>query len=358
MNAYKESPNLDFLRSLAVLFVTAFHILLLSERRHDAAVSQFRFFHSIGNWGVLIFFVHTSLVLMFSLERQHGLFGNSPSYLPFLTRRIFRVYPLSIFIVLCVVLLKLPVADITSFGFQGVHLKWEGVIANLLLYQNLTHTSSVIAPLWSLPYEMQMYLFLPGLFLLVWNTRRAWPILGLWAVAVVLAMHGGGLERHGVPDFIIYVPYFLSGVFAYELSKGWTFQLPVYTGPLVLAAVTALYLSAPNLMNSWLCCMLLATLVPQFKELQNPALRRVFHLIARYSYGIYLTHFICIWLAFQELTAPEWLRWVTFLATATIFPVLVYHALERPMMKMGERAATTVRERLQHATPATAHTIA
>ncbi len=352
MNAYEESPNLDFLRSMAVIFVTAFHILLFYERRHDPSVAPLRIFHNIGNWGVLIFFVHTSLVLMFSLERQHNRFEDAPAYLPFLTRRIFRIYPLSIFVVLCVVLLRLPMADLTQSGFQAVHLKWTGLLANLLLYQNLTHTDSVIFPLWSLPYEIQMYLFLPVLFLLNWNSRRAWPIVALWAMAVFVDMHSAGLERHGIPDFIIYVPYFLSGVFAYAISKGWTFRLPAILGLPALALITAAYLEDPSLLNSWVCCMLLATLLPQFKEFKNAAWRRVFQLIARYSYGIYLTHCISIWLAFQEISGPEWLRWLTFLSTVIVFPIAVYHLLERPMIKIGERVAMNVRLRLQHPAPA------
>ena len=59
----------------------------------------------IGTFGVLIFFVHTSLVLMYSMERSdmrgEALFAN------FYIRRIFRIYPLSVLAVLVAVMLKL-----------------------------------------------------------------------------------------------------------------------------------------------------------------------------------------------------------------------------------------------------------
>jgi peptidoglycan/LPS O-acetylase OafA/YrhL len=177
MNTSTDSPNLDFLRSAAVLFVLGFHVLLLFEQRHSPYVKRLGIFHSLGHWGVLIFFVHTSLVLMFSLERQHLHFPGEPSYLPFLTRRVFRVFPLSVFIVLLVTVFRLPVGSLTKGIFEPAHLGWGGIVSNLLLLQNLSHTDSVIVPLWSLPHEMQMYLFLPFLFLLVWRTGRAWPIL-------------------------------------------------------------------------------------------------------------------------------------------------------------------------------------
>jgi peptidoglycan/LPS O-acetylase OafA/YrhL len=231
MDAFQESPNLDLLRSFAVLFVVGFHVLYLFEHRHSRYAIRLRLFHSIGHWGVLIFFVHTSLVLMFSLERQELRFPGKPTYIPFLTRRVFRIYPLSIAIVLLVTLSKLPVAYLTDGKLMAAYLQVGGVLSNLLLLQNLTHADSVIIPLWSLPYEMQMYLLLPPLFFLVRSTRHFWSIPLLWAAAAFFGSHGGWLERNGIPDFIIYVPCFLSGIVAYKLTKTWSLRLPAFLWP-------------------------------------------------------------------------------------------------------------------------------
>jgi peptidoglycan/LPS O-acetylase OafA/YrhL len=344
MDASTESPNLDFLRSAAVLFVPTFHLLLLFEQRHSSYVKRLGIFHSLGHWGVLIFFVHTSLVLMFSLERQRLRFPGKPAYIPFLTRRVFRIFPLSVFIVLLVTIFRLPVGYLTGGLFEPAQLHWTGIISNLLLLQNLSHTDSVIVPLWSLPYEMQMYLFLPPLFLLVWYTRRAWPVLLLWAMAVFVGMHHGGLEKRGMPDFIIYVPCFLSGVLAYALTKAWRLRLPAFLWPLMLTLLTVVYLRNPYYRNAWYCCLLLGIAIPQFREITNSVARRIFHEIARYSYGIYLTHFICIWLAFQAIGGiPEWSRWAILLVTMTVFPYVLYHLLEEPMIRVGEKMAVSFR---------------
>jgi peptidoglycan/LPS O-acetylase OafA/YrhL len=347
MNAYKESPNLDFLRSAAVLFVVFSHLLLLFEMRGEPGLAGLRNLLSFGEWGVLIFFVHTSLVLMFSLERQHDRFEGKPVYLPFLARRIYRIYPLSVCIVLLVIAFGTPVCHISGGELQAARLSWEGNLVNLFLLQNLTHTDSVIAPLWSLPYEMQMYVFLPLLFLVARNARRVWPMLAAWGMAVFLGMHSARLIEYGVPDFIKYVPYFLAGVIAYQLSKNWSFKLPAFLWPAALVLLTAAFLVRPAGMNSWLCSLLLGVMIPQFREFTNPAILKVSHVIARYSYGVYLTHFICIWLAFQGISGPAWMRWVTFLVTATAFPVVAYHLVEKPMIRVGERMAGVLRERLQ-----------
>lgn len=68
MTAREEetNSNLDFMRACAVLCVVGFHLMLLFQ----IAIPGPFVFHSIGYWGVLVFFVHTSLVLNLSLARQ------------------------------------------------------------------------------------------------------------------------------------------------------------------------------------------------------------------------------------------------------------------------------------------------
>ena len=93
----RDLVNLDLLRTVAVTLVFVDHL---------AGAADFRGLGDIGRLGVLIFFVHTSLVLMLSLERL-GLSGFR-LYFTFLVRRIFRIYPLSILVVLTVVLFRDP----------------------------------------------------------------------------------------------------------------------------------------------------------------------------------------------------------------------------------------------------------
>ena len=82
-----ESANLHFLRTTAVLLVFTFHVLAFFGLTHAGGpVQQF------GQWGVLLFFVHTSLVLMLSLERQAAQNHRRP-YWVFIARRCFRLFP-------------------------------------------------------------------------------------------------------------------------------------------------------------------------------------------------------------------------------------------------------------------------
>src|SRR6476646_7615937 len=85
-DAIASSANLDLLHSFAVTLVVGFHL---------AKFFNFRFaglrITDFGLLGVMLFFVHTTLVLMFSLERQSARPG-APLFLPFIVRRCFRIY--------------------------------------------------------------------------------------------------------------------------------------------------------------------------------------------------------------------------------------------------------------------------
>jgi peptidoglycan/LPS O-acetylase OafA/YrhL len=343
MNSKHESVNLDLLRSMAVLFVVGFHIYLYFLKNHDLGRIKFARmdFSYIGQWGVLIFFVHTSLVLMFSLERQQLRSPGKPLFLPFLTRRVFRIYPLAVFSVLFVWLLRLPVGTMTDGRFGYLHLRWHGLLSNFLLIQNVFRVKSILPTLWTLPFEMQMYLFLAVIYIFVSRARGVAPIIALWGAAAFMCTHTRHLREWGLGPLVAlaeYVPCFLAGIVAFRLTKWRTLRLPAALWPITLAIITFVYLRWVQ--RDYLCCFLLGLAVPQFREIANPWLRKISQIVARYSYGIYLTHFICIWLAFQGLgDLPMWGRWVVLACTVAIAPVVLYHGLEQPMIRLGGKIA-------------------
>lgn len=340
MNARYESPNLDLLRATAVLLVLVFHLLLFFE-----GGSQIPYYlKGIGRWGVLLFFVHTCLVLMFSLERQQTDSPGKSVFWPFMIRRCFRIYPLSVVIVLTVYLFHLPVSEVHAGSCVPAQLHPAGLLSNLTLTQNLSHQESIVAPLWSLPYEMQMYLFLPLLYLIVRYFRNVVPVFGMWflaGLAATIAARSIHLQRLGIYDFLTYAPCFLSGVIAYKLSKNRSLRLPFLLWPLAIGVITFLYLSdAWNNDMSWICCLLVGVLLPQFCEMNSQVFQTICRSIAKYSYGVYLTHFILIWWGFQDLRGlGRPLQWFLFLSATVAVPVFLYHVVEEPMIRLGSRVA-------------------
>jgi peptidoglycan/LPS O-acetylase OafA/YrhL len=111
----QENPNLDFLRSFAVLLVFFGH---LSFFHQFLALGPLNL-TLMGALGVMFFFVHTALVLMLSLERQQKEQGDNRLFISFMIRRCFRIYPLSITAVLLILAFHLPLTAVSSWHLEA-----------------------------------------------------------------------------------------------------------------------------------------------------------------------------------------------------------------------------------------------
>jgi peptidoglycan/LPS O-acetylase OafA/YrhL len=319
------SRNLDILRAVAVLCVVLAHtanICFLDTRDWT--------WH-LGQLGVIIFFVHTSLVLLQSLERQPA--DGGPLVAPFYVRRAFRIYPLAI---VGVVLAFVAHRDPTISHLP--HRMWSTrqFATNLALVQNLTYDDSMLGGLWTLPLEVQMYVVLPLLFR--WGQRRSgWWALGLWTASVPVAVLQ--LQTVGRLNVLSYVPCFLGGVLAWRLIDR---TLPRWNGrwwPLALAATTLIWLLGGReheMYRRWIFCITLGAVIPLFHDLSENWLTICAKQIAQYSYGIYLSHVVILLLAMEM---PRGWRLMTGVSALMVIPVLLYWGIEHPMIRVGQRLA-------------------
>lgn len=311
------SANLDLLRSIAVLLVLLNHLT-----RHY----HYDHFDGVGLFGVLLFFVHTSLVLMYSMQRSH-LAGFALAR-DFYIRRFFRIYPLSILAVLSAVALHLH-ADGRGLAIGARPGPLE-LVSNLLLIQNLTYSNSIIGPLWSLPLEVQMYVFLPFLFL--WRKRALGVLLLLWVVCGVLGHFPQTIPALAWFTLLLYVPNFLPGIMAFTLPE--KRFVPSWLWPVFIMLLTALVFWIPTRRVSAVACLLLGLGIPFFKEIAFRPLKFVANRIATYSYGIYLGHSFFIWYALTEHHS-----WILFCVMWLVIPAALYHIFERPALDVGKRVA-------------------
>ena len=89
-------------------------------------------------------------------------------------------------------------------------------------------------------------------------------------------------------------------------------------------------------------------MIPQFREIQSPWLRWTANRIATYSYGIYLSHQFAIWTAFGVLASQSLaIKIAVLIAMLVALPVLLYHAIEKPMIGVGVRLAARLSARPQ-----------
>lgn len=314
-----DSINLDLLRSIAVLCVYANH--LWDSVRNGGTITSWH----IGQLGVSIFFVHTTLVLMWSAERLRH--NGWPLAYTFYVRRAFRIYPLSLVCVLGVYFLFPHRWGLTA------------LLTNLTLTQNLFYQTNIVGPLWSLAVEAQMYLVLPLAFFFC-RRRSAAAAFGLWAVSVPLAI----LQNAVSPrlQVLSYAPNFLGGVVAWKLiNHGVTKRFPSWTWPLAIPAVSTIWMISDrqhNMWYRWLFGLALGLVIPLFADITWKWLTRVSQSIAKYSYGIYLTHTTVIWFAFTYLAGYNGIvRWTTLAVLSAAVPIALYHLIEAPMIKLSKR---------------------
>ncbi len=341
---WSNEPNLDFLRSFAVLCVVARHLLAMCEVPARAWLQP----QALGIFGVLIFFVHTSLVLMLSLQREQRRrpVSHARLYGGFLIRRVFRIYPLSAVAVLVVYFFIIPLGDPNApragiIAAADPRMLWS----NLFLVQDLVGVASMLGPLWSLPAEVQMYLLLPALYFLGRARGVRAIAFGAWPIAVVIAVVTWKLN---LPLTVgRYAPCFVAGVLCYFLLPR-SRRLPFWMFPLTLVAGLGVYMIVYARIGlqaglGIVATLALALLVTRFARMGDGWLKPISHTVAKYSYGIYLFHTPCIWLAFGKLKflgpAGSMLAMVVLVAASA---TLAYHAVEAPMIRLGKILASTL----------------
>lgn len=334
--------NLDVLRAVAVLMVFTDHII--SANGHPAGAWNWNW--AIGRLGVLLFFVHTSLVLMSSMERG----GTSKRWVwRFYIRRAFRIYPLAMFVVLIAAAFRLP-SHVTWNGADMVRrFPSPGTLAtNILLVQNLTGSRNILGVLWSLPLEVQMYIVLPLCYVLARRGVRAMAGMVVASLAFAILMQSPVVDA--VPglwrlSMFTFGPCFISGVLAYYLlRRGRAATFPAWTWPVTLAVVAAVFAlmrptaERPDL--GWWPCLLLGFAVPAVREMRASWFTSAAHTVAKFSYGIYLVHVPLLWVwlrAIPDLTPAA--RWTAFAISIVVVPAALYRFIEAPMLRYGSSLA-------------------
>lgn len=322
----RELRNLDLLRAIAVLSVLLAHLLAVVSFGTPAA--RVVWATDLGWFGVLIFFVHTALVLMLSMERSSVERAWASR---FYVQRIFRIYPLSTLCLISVLAFRIPEGN---FPF-----KWPSptvLLANFALVQNFLPGPSILGPMWSLPFEIQMYVLLPIVFCFL---RRNGPMSVAVLILASLILAIGEANLFARPFLTRFFPCFVGGVLAYAMLHRRAFFPGVAWPFAILGIAIAFYRFGPSTLVQWATCLVLGAAIPLFRDIGPGIVATAASLVARYSYGIYLAHLPLRWLCFEELRMPTWSRWTLFAALVSTVPVLLYHALEAPMVRMGRRAA-------------------
>jgi peptidoglycan/LPS O-acetylase OafA/YrhL len=202
-----------------------------------------------------------------------------------------------------------------------------------------------------------MYVALPFLFLAC-RSAPVRRVFALWLAAVALGM----LQPHVSQrlNVLSYAPCFVAGVLAWRLSRSTRRRIPGWLWPAAFAAAWPVFLAATreaSMYYRWAFCLALGLAIPWFQELRFRPLVQSTKLIAKYSYGIYLSHVgIMLFLFRRPLTGP--VRWSALALLAVVCPVAMYHLIEHPMIQAGQKAAARLFRRPAAASASAASLVA
>jgi len=315
--------NFTLLRVLLALAVVLGHAKLLSGTEWPA------FPFNLADAAVDCFFVVSGFLITGSYERTHGL-------LAFYVRRIFRLYPMYLFIVLAQTVAMLTLLPGGMFSEPYATLRYvasNAVLANFLQYDigGVLHglrNPGINPSLWTLKIEIGFYLIVPAVYVAV--RRWGWSVLALiFAVSVAYAVT---LRHFGDPRLAKQLPgqmqFFVAGMALYLYGGR------IRVSPWISACVIALFLMAwtyiepipdgirPVLVAAFVFCAALNT---------PPARLRT-----DLSYSVYLVHgpllqILILTGIFHD--TPLWIAGVVLAVLAISF--VTERTIERPGTQFG-----------------------
>ncbi|MCA1338152.1 acyltransferase family protein [Pseudooceanicola marinus] len=305
----------------------------------------------------------------------HLLLSKRESYLPYITRRWFRVFPIFAFCVGFALLIQ-PLYMLTYTQFDWVYaadmrlereaLTQEHFIEHLLLHVTMLHgvlpdtifpysSSTLLAPAWSLSLEWQFYLLAPVIIGLLASSR--WKIgAGLVLACLVLAYGLGKVDvlDWRYPSFLpLAMPHFLIGIASRMLIEQTRFSRGVFWA---MMAVVSIFVADKLAVLVWVLFYPIALSEAGKFRLEGPVLTPLIRLIAlndvvatlgKWSYSTYLVHIPLFALfvgGYTVLTGglTQTVSWgLILLAMVVAIPVswLLYEWVERPFIKLGSRVA-------------------
>jgi len=356
---------LDSVRGLAAVSVIVWHFIaaFIDPTKPGIATASPLHLFWYGEADVVFFFIHSGFILAYSYTGvQKPL--TVTSYIRFLTERIFRIYPLFIFILFISFFLKASIFPLTDGTFTGKHLGvfWSRhydiwmVLKEAVLFVAIPKDGSLrlIPQDWTLTVEIVVGAFIPFMaFIIRKNKWLYWVII---FVAIVL-LHLG-----------TFIFEFACGVFLFynwqQIQQVWKWMNVFFK---VIAALLSVVLytclfhfsSLFNLLRVLFrpgvdrfiviagCCLLFSIVISSSvvqRILSFPFLVK----IGRICYSIYLVHMVLL-ICFADYFMQLLHRWfvltdssyllisfIVYITVTILLSFVTYSFIEKPFNRMGK----------------------
>lgn len=340
-------PALTGLRALGALWILAFHL-----------APQFKlFFGSMGIAGELMRFGYYAVDLFFVLSGfviAHR-YADQLCYKTFLKRRLMRIYPLHLAMLL-LVLAMVTAAPLFGFSInRGDDYQLGNFIAHLFMVSawQFPATLSWNHYAWAVSAEWLAYLLTPLFFAAILHTRRSDARL-LWLVAltafcpmVAYFFPHDSAAAYAIPRVIA---GFGLGVLAYGAFNRNAREKSVLSLLVIVAIGACLWLETQMPLLRFLPLPLFAALIMALGNpndvLARQLARRPWQFLGHLSYALYITQFVVV-MALRKIVPAEHLFYqsaavhaaylIGEIAAIFIFAILCHYYIERPAFKASTR---------------------
>ena len=305
------------------------------------------FYSQLGRASVALFFMITGFLFWSRVLDTQG----SMSWRQFLLGRLFRIYPLYLFALGCVILIVFAEAN---WQLQVTGDQLTASLAKWFIFQRpdingYSETGDLIANVsWTLSYELFFYLTLPC-WSLIFISRGRWMKLALSLLciyALYKMMGASSVLKHSV------LLSFLGGVSAAywirnEKCRNWAQGKTAATVALMALAIvmlgwnTSFALMPLLLLTLFFCVVASGNML--FGALRFPSIRW----LGEISYSTYLLHGLVLWLglvylpSLLSIDARSPLYWAAFTIIGSLSVIVMssvsYLVIERPGVNAGRR---------------------
>ena len=352
----KELKGLTSLRGIAALAVVMQHFSTTAEQHSQRGIPSLV---PHGYLAVDFFFVLSGYIMCYTYLASFRREGAAAAYGPFLRKRIIRLFPLNVFVVLALLLAGWASTQLLGRNLFFGELRYPlDPVSNLLMLQGLGLGHNINGPSWSVSVEFLAYALFPLLAACAFARSR-------WATAatLVLALTGLGLVAAMQPKLALVaddpmggalrcLTEFTLGMFCYRFSRetagaGWLGR--DRTAFLALGASVLLLLLRIDLLVALTFPLVVAAVGLNEGRVQRLLSHPVPYFLGTISYSLYLIHnafrpaelALLQWLHPAPVPAPAALAFA-FVGSLSVIPFawLCYRWIENPSREFLRRRMT------------------